>query len=170
MNEAQDVVSLYGPAVWRTICRLLGGQEGAADCFQDTFVQFARLQSMREIEFPLALLKRIATGRAIDEVRKRSVRRRREQPLSDGQTTGAAEPWEAMATDELAAGLLEALREIPPDQATVFCMTQLDEVDRTQVAAAMGIGIGHVSVLLHRARTNLQSRLAKYLPATRNQS
>jgi len=43
-------------------------------------------------------------------------------------------------------------------------MTQLDSMERAEVARALAISEEHVAVLLHRARGNLQRRLAKYLP------
>jgi RNA polymerase sigma-70 factor (ECF subfamily) len=164
MDEPKTLPAEDGQAVWRTICRLLGSQEGAADCFQETFVQFAQLSRRKIVRDPLGLLKRIATSRAIDTIRRRTVDRRRQTSLDEQQPSDSVEPWQTLAAEELSDSLRLALGEIPANQAAVFCMTQLETMSRSDTANAMGISDEHVAVLLHRARENLQGRLAKYLP------
>ncbi|MGD0389908.1 MAG: sigma-70 family RNA polymerase sigma factor [Tepidisphaeraceae bacterium] len=167
MDECDSVVAQHGPAVWRTICRLLKKQEDAADCFQETFVQYVQLAARTKVDYPLALLKRIATRRAIDWIRRRAAARRKQVPLDEQYPSRDGEAWSAMAAEEFGDVLLDALKDIPPDQATAFCMTQLEQMDPGEVGAAMGIDVGYVAVLLHRARATLQGRLAKHLPPIR---
>ncbi len=67
----QTIIEKHGPAVWQTAFRLLGNRTDAADCFQETFVcalEFSRRQRIRNFS---ALLIRLATTRAIDQLRKR---------------------------------------------------------------------------------------------------
>jgi RNA polymerase sigma-70 factor (ECF subfamily) len=170
MNNLDNFPAEHGEAIWRTICRLLGSDEGAADCFQETFVQFAQAARSKQVREPLALLKSIATSRAIDAIRRRRVNRRRQASLSDQQPGNSIEPWQTMAADELAENLRRALTQIPPNQATAFCMTQLEQMTRSQAASAMGITEEHAAVLLHRAREKLQGKLAKHLPAIERRS
>ncbi|MGD0768269.1 MAG: sigma-70 family RNA polymerase sigma factor [Tepidisphaeraceae bacterium] len=170
MDEFDRVVTQHGPAVWQTICRLLKNREDAADCFQETFVQYVQFAGKTNVDYPLALLKRIATRRAIDWIRKRSTARRKQVPLDEQYPSLEGDAWNGLAAEEFAESLLDALQDIPADQATVFCMTQLEQMDPGQVAAAMGIDARHVAVLLHRARAKLQGRLAKHLPTIRRRS
>jgi RNA polymerase sigma-70 factor (ECF subfamily) len=167
MDECERVVAQHGQAVWGTIYRLVGNREGAADCFQETFVQYVQIAGKSNVGHPLALLKRIATRRAIDLIRERARGERKQRPLEEGYVSVEGEAWKGLAAEELAENLREALKQIPAEQATVFCMTQLEQMDLGEVAAAMGIDKGNVSVLLHRARAALQGRLAKHLRGTR---
>ena len=170
MDDCDRVVAQHGQAVWRTICRLLKNQKDAADCFQETFVQYIQLAAGTNVDYPLALLKRIATRRAIDRIRRRSADQRKQVPLDEQYPSRDGEAWSALAAEEFADVLRDALQDIPPDQATVFCMTQLEQMNPIEVGKAMGIDTPHVAVLLHRAREKLQGRLAKHLPAIRRRS
>ncbi len=79
----QVIIEKHGPAVWQTSYRLLGNHSDAADCFQETFVsalEFCRRQRVRN--FP-ALLARLATARAIDQLRRRFRRSRSETDPAD---------------------------------------------------------------------------------------
>jgi RNA polymerase sigma-70 factor (ECF subfamily) len=167
MDSPENLPAEHGEAVWRTICRLLGGEEGAGDCFQETFAQFADISRRQVVRHPLGLLKRLATARAIDAIRRRATERQRSRILDDQYPSGDAEPWQTAAANELADNMRLALGTIPPDQATAFCMTQIERIDRPTTAEAMGITVDHLAVLLHRARSNLQQRLAKHLPPVR---
>jgi RNA polymerase sigma factor (sigma-70 family) len=160
-DDIDQIVATHGSAVWRTISRLLGGQQESADCFQDTFLEFIRVAQRRRIVHSEALLRTIATRRAIDAIRRKSADRRRLSPLDDEQKSAATDPQSSASGRELADWLRNALKDIDPLQATVFCMTQLDQMDREQVAAAMSITANHVSVLLHRARIKLQEKLGE---------
>lgn len=71
MIDWQTIIEKHGPVVWQTAYRLLGNRADAADCFQETFVcalEFSRRQRIRNFS---ALLIRLATVRAIDQLRKR---------------------------------------------------------------------------------------------------
>jgi RNA polymerase sigma-70 factor (ECF subfamily) len=167
MDDPKNLPAEHGEAAWRTICRLLGGEEGAADCFQETFAQFAGISRRQVVRQPLGLLKRLATARAIDAIRRRAKDRRRHTILDDQLPSNQAEPWQDAAANELAENLRLALATISPDQVSAFCMTQLEGMDRPAAAEAMGITVDHLSVLLHRARSNLQQRLGKHQPPVR---
>ena len=167
MDDSKNWPAEHGEAVWRTIFRLLGSDEGAADCFQETFAQFTGISRRQVVRHPLGLLKRLATARAIDAVRRRAADRKRSKILDDQHPSDSGEPWQDAAANELAENLRLALATISPDQASAFCITQLEGLDRAEAAEAMGITVDHLAVLLHRARVNLQQRLAKHLPPVR---
>ena len=164
MVEAKDVVAAHGTAVWRAIGRLIGrADRDAEDCFQDTFVEFWALVQRRQVHHPQALLVRIATRRAIDAIRRRTVMRRRIlRVVDDADPSATRDPSALLLDDELAAALTEAIAGLPEAQAVVFCMTQFDGMDHAQVAAALGRSPNHVAVLLRRSRVRLQKRLVAF--------
>ena len=83
MVDWQVIIKKHGPAVWQTSYRLLGNHADAADCFQETFVsalEFCRRQRVRNFS---ALLARLATARAIDQLQRRFRRSRSETDPAD---------------------------------------------------------------------------------------
>lgn len=71
MTDCQSIVNRYGPAVWRTVYRLLDDYDVAADCRQETFLAALKFVQREQVrDFP-SLLKRLATARAIDRLRQR---------------------------------------------------------------------------------------------------
>jgi len=164
LDQADEWIATHGATVWRTVTRLLGSRDrDAEDCFQDAFVELWQVSRAEPIDHVRALLIRIATRRAIDVIRRREVGRRRfPRSVDDFDSSKDREPSSNVAGDELATALVEALIDLPESQAAVFCMTQLDGVDHSEVARALNKSNNHVAVLLKRARTQLQAKLARF--------
>jgi RNA polymerase sigma-70 factor, ECF subfamily len=158
------MVEAHGPLVWRTTCRLLRGDDGVEDCFQETFLEFIRHANNAPVEQPAGLLLRIATRRAIDQIRRRSRRRAAERSLAEGDAAFHVEPSVAVVGQELAEALRRALVVLPEQQSAVFVMTQLEQMSHAEVAAALGVSLNHVAVLLFRARAALQAKLKGLVP------
>jgi RNA polymerase sigma-70 factor (ECF subfamily) len=162
-----SLVESYGPLVWRTLCTLLRSDDGIADCFQDTFLEFLRLAKHSPVQRPAGLLMRIATRRAIDRVRKRWAERQIRRPLAGDEMADDSGPAEVAIGQELAEALLSALATLPKQQSATFVMTQLEAMSHEEVAAAMGIRVNHVGVLLFRARVALRQKLKVTTPVPR---
>jgi DNA-directed RNA polymerase specialized sigma24 family protein len=45
----QAIVAEHGPAVWRTVFRLVSHREDALDCYQETFLQAAQYAARHTI-------------------------------------------------------------------------------------------------------------------------
>ena len=69
-------------------------------------------------------------------------------------------PSQMAEAAELSAKLREALAEIPPGQAEVFCLFQLDGWSYPEIAEHLTISTDVVGVWLHRARRRLRELLA----------
>lgn len=160
------VVREYGPVVWRTAYRLLGNEPDAADCFQNTFLAAVELTAAESVRDWPAVLKRIATTRALDQLRRRHRTTARLVPLPDQPPAdpAAPDPADLLSGGELADALRIALTEIDPQQAEVFCLVCLEGLSNTEAAAQLGITANHAGVLLHRARSALRERLAAFNP------
>lgn len=166
MTDWPEVVREYGPVVWRTAYRLLGNEPDAADCFQNTFLAAVELAAAEVVRHWPAALKRIATTRALDQLRRRhrTAGRLAQLPDQPPADPSAADPADLICGGELAAALRVALAEIDPQQAEVFCLVCLEELSNTDAAAQLGITANHAGVLLHRARAALRERLAAFDP------
>jgi RNA polymerase sigma-70 factor (ECF subfamily) len=154
----QAIIEEHGPAVWQTAYRLLGDRADAADCFQETFVsalEFCRRQRVRNFS---ALLTRLATARAIDQLRQRLRRKNFNSDLTDLPVTQSTNPGPVQAVQqrELAAGLRELLGKLPAREAQAFCLRYLNDMSYRQIANELGIKTNAAGVLLHRARARLK--------------
>ena len=164
----QVIVKQHGPIVWQTAYRLLGNYADTADCFQETFVcavQIWRRQRVRN--FP-ALLSRLATARAIDQLRQRARLRRTPNgglrvntdpsDLSAVPSSNPDPPKELQAA-ELAERLRSAITQLPPQHAEVFCLRYLNGMSYRSIANQLGIKTSAAGVSLHRARARLRMLL-----------
>lgn len=162
MTDWNAIVTEHGPLVWRVAFRLLGNEADAADCFQRAFVSAMAAGDVRN--WP-ALLRRVATARALEQLRDRYRRTRAgplpESPLADGR---AADPLDTAAAGELAQRLREALGRIDPRQAEIFCLAALDGWNHADIAAQVGVTANHAAVLLNRACAALRTELREFNP------
>jgi len=152
------IIEEHGPAVWQTAYRLLGNHADAADCFQETFVSalgFCRRQQVRNFS---ALLARLATARAIDQLRRRF---RQVQSKTDFADCTAVEsenacPHLQAEQRELVEKVRQSISELTPQEAQVFCLRYLNDMSYRQIAEQLGMTTNSVGVLLHRARARLR--------------
>jgi RNA polymerase sigma-70 factor (ECF subfamily) len=166
MIDWSQIVQQHGPMVWTTVYRLLHHDADAADCFQRTFLAALQLAKAESVRHWPALLRRLATARALDMLRQRRRSLRLQHLIGDSATSPrACQPGQAAQANELAAQLRQALGELDDLQAQVFCLACLDGCSYEEIAGQLGITVNHVGVLLHRARSNLQQRLRSHDPA-----
>jgi RNA polymerase sigma-70 factor, ECF subfamily len=166
MTDWDAVVREYGPVVWQTAYRLLAREADAADCFQNTFVGAVALATAEPVRNWPAVLKRLATARALELLRARYRSARAaalpDEPLAD---PAAPDPLAAAAGGELAEALRGALTAIDPRQAEVFCLVCLEGLPNADAAELLGVTPNHAGVLLHRARAALRERLSAFDPS-----
>ena len=159
------IVKEFGPLVWRTAYRLLGNQADAADCFQTTFLSAVELSKGEPIRHWPGALKRLATARALEQLRQRHRDTgRRSEFLDSASDCRADDPLDLAAAGELALRLREALAAIDPVQAQVFCLVCLEGLSYPEAADQVSLTANHVGVLLSRARAALRERLAAFDP------
>ena len=166
MTNWDEVIREFGPVVWHTAYRLLGNEPDAADCFQRTFIAAVELAAAEPVRHWPAVLKRLATARALEQLRGRHRQAARLVGLpaelpADGSVP---DPVERACGGELAAALRAALSVIDPVQGEVFCLVCLEGLPHQDAAAVLGITANHVGVLLHRARAALRERLRAFDP------
>jgi RNA polymerase sigma-70 factor, ECF subfamily len=164
MPDWSAILSRDGPAVWRTAYRLLGNSADADECFQEACLAALAASGREVVRDWRALLQRMAAARAVDRLRDRYRRARREGPGDLAALAGAGPaPPEGAAAAELGERLRAALTTLPPQQAEAFCLHALDGWSYAEVADQLGLSVDHVGVLLHRARKQLRERLAAHL-------
>ena len=167
MTDWFEVVQQHGPLVWKTVYRILNHEADAADCFQNTFVSAWELSRAEAVRNWTGLLKRLATVRAIERLRQRRREAGRLTELPESSVIPGKEtaPGVAAEREELAEHVRQALVELDSQQAEVFCLACLEEMDYREIAETLGLTVSHVGVLLHRAKASLRERLDTHAPS-----
>jgi RNA polymerase sigma-70 factor (ECF subfamily) len=167
-HELTELLASHGQAAWRLVVRILGTDgPDAADCFQQAFVELARRhQRSDDVASLPALLKRIATMRAIDTVRRRIKERDRLRPIDGAIPDTSSDPGPAALAEanEFLQDLRLALTKLPSTQAAAFVLTQVEDVSYADAALVLGVSANHLNVLLHRARASLKNLLESHRP------
>ena len=159
MIDWDRVLAEHGATVWRTASRLLGPTPDAEDCVQETFVSAVQLARRERIRHWGGTLRHLATARALDLLRKRSRSPRPGELTAEPAAPPNAHPAALAEANELAQRLRAAMARLAPRQAEVFALRFLEDMSYRQIAEALGIRAGAVSVLLHDARQRLRGLL-----------
>lgn len=158
LTDFNDVVDRHGRAVYGTVWRIVGHRADTEDVVQEVFIEAFQRFSRERVDHWPALLRRLATYRALDRLRQR-------RPLIplDGLTlaSSGSEPWEVAAERELANRLRCAVAKLPRREAGVFCLACFDGLSHAQIAESLEISSGAVAVALHKARTKLATLLGQ---------
>lgn len=160
MYDWPTIVRDCGPLVWQTAYRLLGNHADAADCFQETFLAALEVSRRQHVRSISGLLVRLATMRAVDGLRRKD---RRERYLTGRRgrqdADDTADPSGDAQTREVVGRLREAIAQLPPQEANVFCLRYLNDMSYRQIARELNMKINAVGVALHRARARLREAL-----------
>lgn len=159
MIDWDRIVNKYGPMVWHTAYRLLGDHTACVESFQETFICALEISKIRRIRNFPALLTRLVTVKAIDQLRRGLREAMASRGVVDVTTLPGAEPGPArqIQEQELAAELRAAIARLAAKEAEVFCLRYLNDMSYRQIARELDINAGTVSVLLRRARTKLRN-------------
>jgi RNA polymerase sigma-70 factor (ECF subfamily) len=168
MTDWDAVVGQYAAVVQRTVYRLVGNHADAWDCIQETFLEAVKIDRAKGVRNWPALLRRLATARALDLLRRRCRQRNRSSPEADPAQAIGREPSPShhAEANELAERLRVAVSQLPGRQAQVFCLTCFEQMTSEEVGEQLGISPTAARMLLCRARRRLQ-RLLEPLHAAR---
>ncbi len=155
MTDWDRIVREHGPVVFATAWRILGHAADTEDVVQEVFLQAHQMQQNEVVRCWEALLRRLASCRALDRLRQRRV----VVPL-DGLSLTAGDDPEALAIErELSDRLRLAIARLPPREAAVFCLRYFDDLSYERIAETLQITAGAVATALHKARGRLESYL-----------
>lgn len=156
MTDWERIVREHGPMVFTTAWRILGHAPDAEDVVQDVFLEAHRLRQAQPVRCWAGLLRRLATYRAVDCLR----RRRPTVPL-DGLRLPSADrgPEAAAIGRELAERLRLSLARLPDQEAAVFCLRYFEDLSYQHIAEALHTTPNAVAQALHKARARLDGLL-----------
>ena len=158
--EFAEIFNEFYPSLCRFSECLLGGTSGAAqDIAQESFMQLYRTGVERiardEVRFWLF---RVARNFALNELTRRSMRRRLLGKVVDAlrtETPGPAERLEAAERKELILGML---KNLPEHQRAALLLREQEEMSYGEIARVLNVSESKVKVDIFRARTTLRAR------------
>lgn len=162
MTDWEAVVDQYASIVQRTVYRLVGNHADAWDCIQDTFLEAVKIDRREAIGNWSALLRHLATVKALDLLRRRSRQRARCDVAADPAELTSREPTPGCHVEaaELADRLRAAVARLPRRQAQVFCLACFEQISSEEIAERLRVSPAAARMLLLRARKRLRRLLA----------
>jgi RNA polymerase sigma-70 factor (ECF subfamily) len=158
MTDWEAVIGQHVGIVQRTVHRLVENDADAWDCIQDTFLEAVKIDRRESIRNWSALLRHVATAKALDLLRRRFRQRARSSADADPAEAVSREPNPTghAEASELADRLRVAVGQLPSRQAQVFCLTCFEQMSSEEVAQRLGVSPDAARMLLLRARERLR--------------
>jgi RNA polymerase sigma-70 factor (ECF subfamily) len=166
----EEVIERHQALVAGTVARMLGSNSDVDDIAQQVFIRVwkSARRYVPRAKFTTWLLK-ITRNLVFNELRR--ARRRAQVPLqSDPGTeeiplkdeTNPA-PDASLLEDELQRAIEEAIMQLPESQRMALVLRRYEQLSYEQIAEVLDLSVPAVKSVLFRARTELRSRLNKYL-------
>ena len=168
-------VQKYGDIFYQYALRRLNDTQAAEDVVQETFLAAIKSSiNFRGDSLESTWLSSILRKKTVDVIRKRE-RQRRAQPISDGaevnnysedqclEVIGASfsmAPSKAMTDAEFMTLVHESLASLPKNQADVFVLRELEQLEPEAICELLDISRKNLWVRLYRARVALAKRIS----------
>ena len=161
-NAFRQLVEQYQAAVYRLALRMCGGDAALAeDAAQEAFVAAWRgLPRFRGDSRFSTWLYRLTTNAAIDCLRRE--KRHRDADDLDGVELpdGGDTPQESAERSETQAAVRRALSVLSEEHRQVLLLRYMQELDYSEIAAALGVSEGTVKSRINRAKARLKELLS----------
>jgi RNA polymerase sigma-70 factor, ECF subfamily len=160
--------------LFRFACHLAGDRAEAEDLFQEVWIRVARnLPERSDPDVFRPWLLTITVNLHRDALRKKRVRRlfflskareRASQTSACGEEVDSADPAARAEQATLHRRIDLAMSALPDRQRWIFVLQEIEGLKQAEVASVVGIPVGTVKSLMHRAVRRLQKELADYRP------
>lgn len=168
------LVDRYQHLVINTCYNLIGNRQDAEDVAQEVFFQVYKSAEKFRREAKLSTwLYRIAVNRSLNFIRdnKRfrwlesltSILEGENQRVSDVPTSDSDRPDIALEKKERDALVQRAIDSLPAKQRAAFVLHKYEGLSYQEIAEILERSLSSVESLIHRAKSNLQTKLVRYL-------
>src|SRR5437899_3969800 len=166
----EDLVERHQSLVTGTVARMLGSNSDVEDIAQQVFIRVCRSarRYVLRAKFTTWLLK-ITRNLVFNELRR--AKRRAQVPLQSDpgveeiplkDETNSA-PDASLLENELRQAIEEAIMQLPESQRMALVLRRYEQLSYEEIAGVLDLSVPAVKSVLFRARTELRSRLSKYL-------
>ena len=144
--------------LWAYLSRVTGDRQLADDLLQDTYYRFLRARASYENDAHRRnALFRIATNLARDAHRRNRLRPRAD--AHEGEASDIAGRTDTAGQLERRTDLDRALLQLKPRERALLWLAYAEGSSHREIAAATGVQMGSVKMLLFRARRKLAALL-----------
>ncbi len=150
-----SIVREHGPMVYRVAWRILDDADEAEDVGQEVFLELYRMLATRRVRNLGGLLRRVATVRSLDRLRRRKTR----CAFDVSTAVDARTPESELVERETAGAVRGAIARLPQRMAAVFCLRYGEGLSNLQIAEVLEISPSAVSTALGKARQRLARTL-----------
>ena len=169
----RELLGRYQRPVFSLIYRMLRDREQAEDLAQETFVRVFNHIDRYDPKYKFSSwIFKIATNLTIDHIRKKevatvSIDGSRYAVTADeieASTISVASddenPEELLEAKELGSSIEEAIGSLRAEYRTAILLRHVEGREYQEIADIMGLPLGTVKTFIHRARKELQGKLA----------
>ncbi len=169
-NALEELIEKHQALVAGTVARMLGSNSDVEDIAQQVFIRVwkSARRYVPRAKFTTWLLK-ITRNLVFNELRR--TKRRAQVPL---QPEGIGEeptlkddmilaPDVSLLETELQRTIEEAILQLPEAQRMALVLRRYEQLSYEQIAEVLDLSVPAVKSVLFRARSELRSRLSKYL-------
>lgn len=142
--------------------RVLADRAEAEDVAQEVFLDFHRKQRP-DAAYASGWLYRAAVHTALNRIRGRRRRERRELADANSRPPGVVDPQQVVEVEEERQRVREALSKLPVKAASVLAL-RYSGLSYVEVGSALGVGTGQVGTLLRRAEQALRKEVTRATP------
>jgi RNA polymerase sigma factor (sigma-70 family) len=142
--------------------RVLADRTEAEDVAQEVFLDYHR-KHRPEASYASAWLHRAAVHTALNRIRSRKRRERRELADARGRDRAVIDPQQVVETHEDRQVVRDALSRLPAKAASVLAL-RYSGLSYVEVGSALGVGAGQVGTLLRRAEQALRKEMTSATP------
>jgi RNA polymerase sigma-70 factor, ECF subfamily len=169
----KDLVTRYGPRIFRLAQKITRNREDAEEVSQDSFVQaFLHMDTFRGDSSFNTWLTRIAVNQSLMKLRTRRSREVHfDRPVTSEDTHFSADiaddsltPEQRYWQEEVRRILGSAMGELPVSLREVLHLREVEECSTEETARMLGLSITAVKSRSHRARQKLRQALTRYFP------
>jgi RNA polymerase sigma-70 factor (ECF subfamily) len=161
-DALEDLVRFEGPRLFGIAWRITGDTALAEDVVQEVFLRIlgGRVQYHRSGSGE-AWLSRVTAHAAIDLVRRRTARERREEAYAMGGADRAGEARDAVADAEVRALVAEGFGTLPIDVRAALWLTVVEGDSLRQVSHAIGLPVTTIHRRVHDGLETLKKFIAR---------
>ncbi len=167
----KTLVETHQKRVFNTVLAILQNFEEAEDVSQEVFIEVH--QSVRKFRGDSKIstwLYRIATTKALEEIRKKKTSKRFAffTNLFNDNNEVMHEPIEfihpgvVMEQQENAKTLFKAISQLPENQKVAYTLSNIEGLNYQEITEVMEVSLSSVESLLFRAKSNLKKSLGDY--------
>lgn len=167
----KTLVETHQKRVFNTVLAIVQNFEEAEDVSQEVFMEvYQSIHKFRGDSKISTWLYRIATTKALEEIRKKKTAKRfafftslfgdSSEVLYD--SADFVHPGVMLEQKENAKFLFKAINQLPDNQKVAYTLSNIEGLSYHEITEVMEISLSSVESLLFRAKANLKKSLADY--------